>query len=120
MLVGVVGYLIIGYPEHGLIDAVYMTMITLTTVGYEEAIELSGRPGGMLFTSALLVFGVGSFAYLFSHLTAFAFEGGVGIGIVQQAQVSQRIFHFHPLEKPLAAVNAVRNTSAHERLFQYA
>lgn len=85
MLVGVVGYLIIGYPEHGLIDAVYMTMITLTTVGYEEAIELSGRPGGMLFTSALLVFGVGSFAYLFSHLTAFAFEGGVGILLRRRA-----------------------------------
>ncbi len=79
LLVGIVGYLIIGAPKHGLVDAIYMTMITLTTVGYEEAIELSGKPGAKLFTSALLVVGVGSFAYLFSNLTVFAFEGGFGI-----------------------------------------
>lgn len=75
--VGVVGYSIIGSEGHGLGDAIYMTMITLTTVGYAEVIDLSESPGGRLFTSVLLVVGVGSFLYFFSSLTAFIVEGNL-------------------------------------------
>ena len=75
--VGVVGYMGLGGPEYGLGDAIYMTMITLTTVGYGEVIDLSHNPEGRVFTSALLVFGVGSFVYFFSNLTAFMVEGSL-------------------------------------------
>jgi voltage-gated potassium channel len=37
--VGVVGYRVLGSGEHVWIDAVYMTVITLTTVGYSEVID---------------------------------------------------------------------------------
>ncbi len=75
-LTGVVGYTIIG-DEHNLLDAVYMTMISLTTVGYGETIDLTDKPGGRLFTIGLLVVGAGSFVYFFSNLTAFMVEGNL-------------------------------------------
>jgi voltage-gated potassium channel len=74
-VVGTIGYAIIGGDGHSWLDAVYMTTITLTTVGYEEAIELSGRPWAQAFTIVLLLTGVGTFVYFFSHLTAFLVEG---------------------------------------------
>ncbi len=73
--VGVAGYLIIGWPEHGLLDAVYMTVITLTTVGYGEVIDLGDRPAGRIFTILLLCLGVGAFLNFVSALTAFWVEG---------------------------------------------
>lgn len=76
-VLGVVGYSTLGGPEYGLVDAIYMTMITLTTVGYAEVIDLSDNPGGRLFTTALLVIGVGSFVYFFSNFTAFIVEGNL-------------------------------------------
>jgi len=44
-----------------LLDAIYMTVITLTTVGYREVHELS--PKGTLFTIFLIVGGVGTVLY---------------------------------------------------------
>ena len=74
---GVVGYSYIGGEDYEFLDAVYMTMITLTTVGYGEVIDLSNHPEGRVFTTALLVIGVGSFVYFFSNLTAFMVEGNL-------------------------------------------
>jgi voltage-gated potassium channel len=76
---GVSGYLILSGPEYGLLDAIYMTVITLTTVGYGEAIDLSGNPMGRAFTIVVLVVGVGSVLYLFSSLTAFIVEGHLAV-----------------------------------------
>ena len=55
--IGVVGYAVIGGTEHGLVDAVYMTVITLTTVGFGEIIDMSSSPAGRVFTLLLLLFG---------------------------------------------------------------
>ncbi|HVH98762.1 MAG TPA: potassium channel protein [Enhygromyxa sp.] len=76
-LIGVLGYLWVGGPEHDLLDAIYMTMITLTTVGYSETIDLTNNTEGRIFTMALLVVGVGALAYFFSNLTAFLVEGNL-------------------------------------------
>ena len=57
--VGTVGYhLLEGWPWQ---DAFYMTIISLTTVGFGEVHPLSET--GRLFTAGLLVTGVGSVAY---------------------------------------------------------
>jgi len=77
VVIGVVGYTIIGTPRYGLLDAVYMTVITLTTVGFTEVIDLSNEPAGRVFTVLLLMGGVGSFVYFFSTLTAFVVEGNM-------------------------------------------
>jgi len=74
-IVGTVGFRILGGDEHGWLDALYMTIVTVTTVGFREVIDVSHSPGGQIFTMALLIFGVGSFLYFFTNLTAFVVEG---------------------------------------------
>jgi voltage-gated potassium channel len=55
VLLGTLGYWLIE-PAYSLFDALYMTVITLTTVGYGEVHPLS--PAGRWFTIALLLGGV--------------------------------------------------------------
>ena len=75
-IIGVVGYAIIeGNNPHEnwtLTDAIFMTVITLTTVGYTD---YHMSTAGKLFTVVLLVGGIGVFAYSVSVATAFIIEG---------------------------------------------
>ncbi len=89
-LTGTVGYTIIGHPEHGVGDALYMTVITLTTVGFGEVIDLSHSPGGRAFTIVLLLGGVGSFLSFFSAVTAFFVEGSIQ-HLLWQKRMKRRI-----------------------------
>jgi len=69
-IIGTVGYV---YLEGwGWIDAFYMTMITLTTVGFGEVRPLSGA--GRLFTVVLMAIGIGAFAYGFSIISQYLFN----------------------------------------------
>ena len=74
-IIGVVGYAIIGRGQHGLIDALYMTVITLTTVGFGEVIDMSNNPAGRIFTLLLLLVGFAIVLYAVPLLTAFVIEG---------------------------------------------
>jgi voltage-gated potassium channel len=56
---GTAGYMVV--QGWGFLDALYMTVITLTTVGYREVHPLSDR--GLIFTILLLVGGVGMVFY---------------------------------------------------------
>ncbi len=68
---GTVGYVLIeGWNAW---DAFYMTIITVTTVGYREVHPLT-RPGE-LFTTVLVVSGVGTLFYTASLLMALLVEG---------------------------------------------
>lgn len=70
ILAGIAGYrLIEGWP---LIDALFMTIITLTTVGYGEIQPLS--PAGRIFTMVLITLGVGFVAYTIGSLTHWMVE----------------------------------------------
>ncbi len=73
--VGTIGYWFLGGGDTSLLDALYMTVITLTTVGYGEIVDLSANPAGRVFTMILLLVGVGTFVYFVSNLTAFIVEG---------------------------------------------
>jgi voltage-gated potassium channel len=60
MLVAVFVFGVLGYwllEDWSLLDAVYMTVITLTTVGFKEVRPLDSN--GRIFTIVLLVMGVG-------------------------------------------------------------
>ena len=50
-----------------------MTMITVSTVGFREVHELS--PNGMVFTSLLIIFSIGTFAYTISAITTYFVAG---------------------------------------------
>ncbi len=67
---GTIGYRIMGWT---LLDAVFMTVITLTTVGYEEVHTLS--EGGKVFTIFLILSGLGVLFYGITNITAFIVEG---------------------------------------------
>jgi voltage-gated potassium channel len=54
-------------------DAFYMTITTVTTVGYRELHELT--PNGQVFNAALIVAGVATFLYALSALSALLIEG---------------------------------------------
>ncbi|MEM6531734.1 MAG: potassium channel protein [Myxococcota bacterium] len=75
VVIGVVGFKIIGGPEHTLLDAAYMTVVTLTTVGYEEVIPVRGNPAAEAFNIVIMMAGIGSFIFFFSNFTAFIVEG---------------------------------------------
>lgn len=74
VLVGVTGYhLIEGWS---LFDSLYMTVITLATVGYGETHPLS--EAGRVFTIFLIFGGIGLLTYAISTFTAFLVEGELG------------------------------------------
>ena len=50
-----------------LTDAIYMTVISITTVGFSEVTPLS--PAGKYFTVILIFGGVGFFLYMVSLIT---------------------------------------------------
>ena len=72
LLTGTVGYIIIE-ENWSLSDSLYMTIITLSTVGFREVKELSDE--GRIFTVFLIVVGIGTVGYGFGNLAAFFIEG---------------------------------------------
>ncbi len=74
-LIGMVGYKLIGGAQISWLDALYMTFITVATIGYGEIVDLSHSPGGRVFTMAIALVGIGVTTYLISILTAFILEG---------------------------------------------
>jgi voltage-gated potassium channel len=72
---GTIGYRIISGGKSSWIDCAYMTLITLSTVGFGEIVDLSASPGGRIFTMCLIVVGISGFLYCLSILTAFLVEG---------------------------------------------
>src|SRR5438046_1262351 len=63
--VGTAGYCIV-YDRFTLLDALYMTVITLATIGYGEVHPLTDS--GKVFTICLILGGVFVFFYAFSEL----------------------------------------------------
>jgi len=66
--VGTLGFYVIGGDEWSLIDSFYMTLFTMTTVGFGEVHPLSDL--GRLWTSFVIVFGVSGFLYMLSEIGA--------------------------------------------------
>lgn len=73
ILIGVVGFMTIeGWSA---LDALWMVVITMTTIGYGEVHPLS--PPGRVFTIGLIIAGVSVGAYVMSWVTRELIEGGL-------------------------------------------
>jgi len=73
LIIGTTGYVVIeGWP---VMDALFMTVTSITTVGYREVHELS--PAGQIFTMILLLGGVGTVFYVLTLMVAGVVEGGL-------------------------------------------
>ena len=71
LISGVAGFYFI--EDYTFIDAFFMTVITIATVGYREVKELDDA--GKIFTSFLIIFSIGTFAYAISVITRYVIEG---------------------------------------------
>jgi voltage-gated potassium channel len=76
--IGSVGFYLIGHGRWKIGDCAYMTVITLSTVGFAELDKMREVPGARALTVGLIVSGVGSLAYLQGNLTALLVEGVIG------------------------------------------
>ena len=77
--IAVVGYRIIGGDQYGWIDALYMSVIMLTTTGMKEVVPTTSVPA-QIFTMVILVVGATAALYTLSMLTAFVVEGDITQG----------------------------------------
>ena len=73
--VGTLGYWFLGGKQYSFVDCLYMTIITVTTIGYGEIIDMSGNPAGRIFTIFLAVSGIGIVTFILTNLTAFIVAG---------------------------------------------
>tara|TARA_R110002096_G_scaffold292224_1_gene486511 strand:+ start:59211 stop:60245 length:1035 start_codon:yes stop_codon:yes gene_type:complete len=73
---GALGFYILGQGRWSPFDCFYMTMITLTTVGFSEFLPGFAETEYVRhFTVVLIIVGVGTFLYFASTLTAIIIEG---------------------------------------------
>ncbi len=76
VLGGGIGYYALGDGNWSFGDCLYMTIITVTTVGYAEVLNGMDKVHyARAFTAVLLVFGTGSIVFFASTVTAFIIEG---------------------------------------------
>lgn len=71
--IGTTGYMLI--ERWPLIDAMYMTLISITTVGFSEVHQMS--PSGRIFTMGVVFLGVSFFLYVAGSLVQFMVEGRI-------------------------------------------
>lgn len=84
--IGVAGYMIV--ERWSFLDSLFMTVISLTTVGYGETNPLTTK--GRIFTMFFLLSGMGVLAYGIGTVTAFFVEGHLS-DILRGRQMQKRI-----------------------------
>ncbi|MEZ4715483.1 MAG: NAD-binding protein [Caldilineaceae bacterium] len=86
LFLGTAGYMVIeGWPWR---TALFMTVITISTVGYGEEYPLSMR--GEAFTMVLIVLGVGAAAYTFTTFTDYIVAGELR-GVLRRQRMKREI-----------------------------
>ncbi|NPA31468.1 MAG: potassium channel protein [Chloroflexi bacterium] len=81
---GALGYRVL--EHYTWTEALYMTLITLSTVGFGEVRPLS--PAGRWFTMGLIVLGVGTGAYAFGALTEYIVSGELQGTLVRRRRMA--------------------------------
>lgn len=75
LIIGTVGYWYLTDQKQDLFICFYMTVITITTIGYGEVIDMSNYRGARIFTVFLAFSGIGLLTYFVSTVSALIIEG---------------------------------------------
>jgi len=75
--VGTFGYWLLSGGGYPFFDYIYMTVITITTIGFGEVIDLAGNTAARVFTIFIALSGIGVLAYIITNLTATIVEGAL-------------------------------------------
>lgn len=86
IMVGALGYIII--DDFTLLDAIYQSGITFTTVGFGEIAPIS--PGGRIFTITLIILGFGVFSFSIGILVEVLNKGEL-VRIIKERRMLYRI-----------------------------
>ena len=90
VLLGSIGYYLLFGGSQKYIDCLYMTIISLTSVGYGEIIPVSGNIAAQIFTMLLITVGLGVILYGISALAALFIEGEVS-GLLREEKMKKAI-----------------------------
>ncbi|NNE18785.1 MAG: potassium channel protein [Myxococcales bacterium] len=91
ILMAAAGYHIVGAGRWSWFDCFYMTVITLSTVGFAETLEgMNEIPEARLVTISLIIVGSGTLLYFISSLTALIVEGDLQ-GILKRRSMDRAI-----------------------------
>jgi voltage-gated potassium channel len=89
-VVGMLGFVVIeGYT---MVDAIYMAVITMSTVGFVTLTELSQQ--GKLFAVMLIIVSAGTFVYAVPTITTFVVEGEI-----------RQVFNLYKITKKVAKLS---------------
>ena len=78
VLMGASAYWLLGHGRWTFYECLYMTVITITTVGFAELTNMREVPGARALTVTLILSGVGTIAYVQGNVTALLVEGVIG------------------------------------------
>ena len=90
MVVGSTGFWIVSDYKATILDAIYMTFITVATIGFGETIDLTHSPGGRVFLMVIATIGIATVTYATSKLTAFIVEGDLN-DVLRRRRMQERI-----------------------------
>ena len=86
---GSMGFYVIGGGKSSWSDAIYMTLITISTVGYGEMVPILTL-GDRLFAGLMAIAGLGVLTFLFTSLTVFFLEKDLDYSL-QRRRMEKRI-----------------------------
>ena len=73
LFMGTIGYIIL-VEGTSWFDGLYMTFLTVTTIGFAEVVNLDGNTPGRIFTIFVAISGIGILTFSFSNLAALIIE----------------------------------------------
>jgi len=90
ILAGTLGYYAMFGGKYTIMDCLYMTVISITSVGYGEIIEITGNVPAEVFTMVLITFGMGIILYGLGAMTAILIEGELS-GLLRKKKMEKAI-----------------------------